>query len=618
MSLYDNIDNKKREKNQIFESYSALLQMKKDRFDKFENARITAEKERRQFLKEYYNIREKRELTEREHGKLLTEAKNYYFGNVLKGIYIAALDENTLTDEAIILAETMVDSYISENGGYHAIMNKVKADTYLLAKIRRVVEDAAEEEVKNIEDGNKEIDDTEDVEFNKDAADEQDQAEVSNDAEFTTADIKDIVSALNNAGLEVVKKDDANNLEDGEEVPSTDELPENNPETPEGGEGEETPAETPEEAPETPGDMDMPDNNANPAAEPETGNDTNKAPEEPSGAEEPSTEPAESTEGAEETADEDELESDIKKADDDAAKEEKEKAEEKEQEETDLDKDLENADKNNDETEPEGEDDTIDPDTVKVHDDEESEDIEDDIENDEDAKLDSDEEGDEDLDDIDDEELGDDDEDEEDEEGLEDEEEEKEAIDIDGDGDTDIGDVDEPEATVNVDPNKTMMDELENEKEVKDAVELIRTRVADAEEAFIKRNQEDKKQIDDLLSKISKNVATVEKISKDDKESESTKKTMEEAVRMYKQKIYHIQNENNMSIFDKMTRNISESIIKDPKKVQMFINESTNAPDFGLISETAKVMYAFLETLNTLQLESVDGPYIKNLIDNLR
>ena len=111
-------------------------------------------------------------------------------------------------------------------------------------------------------------------------------------------------------------------------------------------------------------------------------------------------------------------------------------------------------------------------------------------------------------------------------------------------------------------------------------------------------------------------MATVEKIAGDNSnKAESDKKTLEESTRMYKQKINEM-SQKSTTIFNKMTRNISESIIKDPKKVELFLDES-GTPDFGLITETAKVMYAFLETLNTLQLEKVDGNYISKAIAGL-
>ncbi len=585
-------------KNEVLESYKAYKESKALRESKYEEVKKTTANKKAEFLKEYYKIREKRELSIREHGKLLEAAKNYYFGNALKGIYIAALEAETLTDDALYLAENMVDSYIKENGGYQAIMGNVKADTYLLAKIRRVVEDAAEEEVKNIEDGNKEIDEVEDIELQDSPEDEKDSIEVSGETKLTTANINDIVNALNQAGLEVVKKgEDADNFEEAQ------------PETP-----------------ETKPDMEIEDNQE----ETTTATTTEEEPAETTTAEpedntEETTTATTEEEPAEDTKDDSEFDKDMGSIDDTESEEsvedaETEHTEDKAEEESpeedavedEFDKDLEIADKNNEEKE-EDFDDTIDPDAVKVQDSEDDEDIQID---------DSEEEGEKDSDDED--YPEDDDQSDADfEEGeAEETSQDDEGIDIDGDGDPDVGDLEEPEETVNVDPNKTMMDELENEKEIKDAVELIRTRVANAEEAFIKRNQEDKQKIDDLLSKISKNVATVEKISSEDgedsKEVESAKKSMEESTLMYKKQINSIRDDKPMSIFEKMTRSISESIIRDPRKVNMFINEATQTPDFGLITETSKVMYGFLETLNTLQLESVNSKYILNIINNIR
>ena len=546
-------------RNEIVENYKAYKAMVKARQDKLDGKLKSEKAQRDAFLKEYYQIRHKRELNDRERGKLLEDCKNYFFGNVLKGIYIGALEAATLTDEALELAEATVDKYISENGGYQAIMNKCKADTYLLAKIRRLVEDAAEEEVKNIENGNEEIDAIEDIELAQDPEDEKDSAEVASDTQLTTANITDIVAALNKSGLEIVKKgEEADNFQDGQ--PETDETKPD--------------VEVPVKEPEATTD-------AEPAEETEV-----EVKEE-----EPAPAPVEAQEQPEATTDavpatEEEVDTEVKEEPAEDKADEEAPEEPAGEEESELDADLNVADENNEKNED-------DPDSVKVYDDEDSKE-------DEDIDLDSDEEGDEDIDELEDEELGDESDD------LGDDED----IDIDGDGDTDIGDIDEPEATVNVDPNKTMMDELENEKEIKNAVELIRNRVADAEEAFIKRNQEDKQKIDDLLSKISQNVATVEKISSDDKEAESTKKTVEESTLIYKQAINTIIEDKPIDIFSKLTKNVSESIIKNPEAVKKYINESTNAPDFTLMVESAKVLYGFLETLNTLQLDDVNSNYI--------
>ena len=592
--------------NDILENYKAYKELNKALVEKEINANKALVEQNNAFLKNYYNKIDKRRIAERSHGQNITEARNYFFGNALKGIYIGALEAATLNDEGLFLAEQMVDSYISENGGYDTIMSNVKADTYLLAKIRRLVEDAAEDEVNNLESAEDDIENTEDIEIKEFPEDEKDEVEVANDTKLTTANITDIVSALNKAGLEVVNKgEEADNFKESQ--PETDtnkpeldvdvnvddtttgtdeEIDIKEPEVPEDNTTTTDSEPTTDAVPDNTEDTAGAENNSEPTV---ADTATTEAPSTPDAAtDQPTTD-------AEPAAEEDKTNSEP---------ESEPETDDNDNEEDELDKDLADADKIESEKDNKvAEDDNLDPDSIAVNDDsdEDSDDDEDlDIEDD----VEDDEESDENNNGID-----DDLEEDEDDEEIED-------IDVDGDGDEDFGDVDEPDDTVNVDPNKTMMDELENEKEVQDAVELIRNRVADAEEAFIKRNQEDKQKMDELLSKISHNVATVEKIANDNSDkAESDKKTLEESTRMYKQKINEMSLKST-TIFDKMTRNISESIIKDPKKVELFLNES-GTPDFGLITETAKVMYAFLETLNTLQLEKVDGEYIRKAISGL-
>lgn len=601
----------------VLENYKAYKESKANQQMKFESAVAAQEKKKSEFLNNYYKLRENREAAEREHGKMVNECKDYFFANALKGIYIGALEAATLTDDALFLAENMVDSYIKDKGGYVNIMNEAKVDTYLLAKIRRLVEDAAEEEVKNIEDDKDDVDEIEDIEIQDSPEDEKDSTTVADGEEITTANITDIVQALNQAGMEVVKKDDADNFKD--------ELPETEPDV------EVSDSESEEDVSvdksEDTGNVEIEvekdhddnsteveinvkpdeDNKDNTTAEPAEDNDestegnTEAEPVEDNSTDATEEQPAPSTDVEEAPSTED------KPAESEESEEATAESEE-EEENTELDDDLAAAEENNDNEEDDF-DDTMDPDSIKVNDDDSSEDDFDDIEDfgddfeddDDDIESEDSEDG---------EDLGDSE--------LEGEEsEDDEPIDLDNDGDPDVGDIEEPEPTVNVDPNKTMMDELEDEKEIKDAIELIRTRVADAEEAFIKRNQEDKQQIDDLLSKISHNVATVEKISKEDENSEIAKEAVKESTMIFRQSINKIMDKNT-SVFDKMTKNISESIIKDPNKVKMFINESTGNPDMSYIVETAKVMYAFLETLNTLQLENITGSYISNIINNIK
>ena len=190
------------------------------------------------------------------------------------------------------------------------------------------------------------------------------------------------------------------------------------------------------------------------------------------------------------------------------------------------------------------------------------------------------------------------------------------------------------------DPTEKTDDEflkdLDQEEDVKKAVDLIRARVANAEEEFIKRNAEDKKKINDLLGKISDNVKVVKDISVNDTEKstgdevvdsdnsdeetsteESVKITIaKERVGACKRMIHDIRENKNFTIYEKFVRNLSNSIMRDKTVMESYLIEGEM--DFASIMETCKIMYAWLETVNTLQLEKVDSEYIKNVLDGIK
>lgn len=181
-----------------------------------------------------------------------------------------------------------------------------------------------------------------------------------------------------------------------------------------------------------------------------------------------------------------------------------------------------------------------------------------------------------------------------------------------------IDDLEEvPEEDLSIDGEEEnsgkVFNELEKEKDVKKAIELIRQRVADAEETFIKRNAEDKKQIDELIGKISDNVKTIENL---DDENSTESKIAQESVRLTRQKMKSITENRPLSIMEKMTRNLHANILKDEVVKEHYMMENGNL-DTALIVEAGKVMYGFLETLNTLQLEKVDAKYIEKVLNEM-
>ena len=107
---------------------------------------------RDQFMKNYYKIMESAEVKRRRHAQLMEICRDNALNIAIKGIFIGALEAGTLTDNGIILAESMVETYIKENGGANKILRENKNKTYLLHRIAEIVEEAAILEAEEIED----------------------------------------------------------------------------------------------------------------------------------------------------------------------------------------------------------------------------------------------------------------------------------------------------------------------------------------------------------------------------------------------------------------------------------------------------------------------------------
>ena len=244
-------------------------------------------------------------------------------------------------------------------------------------------------------------------------------------------------------------------------------------------------------------------------------------------------------------------------------------------------------------------------------DEEESEDDEEESEEEESEEEDeeSDEES-EDMDDV----LGDNDEEE------SDDEDEEIELDSDSDEDEDVDDVEIDDIDLDGDGQSDSVEidqlfkDLEDEEDVHTVIDTIRDRIADAEEKFIKKNAEDKEKVDELLKKINNSVKTIEDI--DDKDHPKSK-IEQEHVQMYRRQINDITENCYMSVFDKMVREVDKAIYKNQSVREAYFTEDNGQVDTEMVVERAKVLYGFLETLNTLKLVNVDNEYIKTVLNNI-
>ena len=517
----------KRREHEIVETFKSLSEHNKQVVLEQAKKKAEALEENRQFHNNYYIKQAMRDRQHRDRSRLMEGARNDALSTIVKAIYITALEAEALTDEGLLLAESMVDNWIKEAGGASRILTKVGNNSYLLSRITQIVEDAAEAEVKEIE---------------------ADEAE--DEAPIEKSDKDEAIDVANNF-IKNADKDELKNFIDNIKSLAGDR----------------------KELLKSEEDAEKAHEEADKADEKLAKIQNKEAEKEADVEEEESEESEEKEDKAEDTSAENDEDIEIKddevsddKDDESKDKDTEDKSKSEDDEEDPLSDDLDNEDTDDDDDVgelPEEDDEEKDPDIDYS--------VEDDIEVDDD----------------------DDDED----------------ITIDGDEESDdVDDADDNES------HGKVFDELEKEDDVKKAIDLIRTRVADAEQKFIKNNAEDKKKIDDLLSKISQNVKTVEDM--DEKGDDDKKEIASESVRMDKRRIDAIRNNRPLTIFECMTRKYSANVIKDEKAKVAYLNESGSI-DTGLIVESAKVMYAFLETLNTLQLEKVDSKYIKNVLDNM-
>ena len=591
--------------NEMRETYKSLRE-NRERLAKEELAKINeANAARQSIIDKYRAIKEDKESIKRNKQRFLEDARNNEFATVLKAIYITALEAETLTDQGILLAESMVDNYIKENGGASKILGKVGNNTYFLSRITKIVEDAAQADLAELLEADDEIDLNDASSDGKSADSDDDEPSESEgkalDAakEFINGASKEEIdefirnikkSATDNPEYAKIKADEAQQRADEAKKKA---------DAASGTDSSDALADTDEEE-----DVDEKSEDSGEDKSDETPSKDESA--EGSGAAE------ESEEETKEEEDKSEEESDEEKSDDKDEESEKDEDEDKDSDEdSDKDEDEDSKDSDDDSDEDSDEDDATDVIYGGDSDDEDEDD--DDSDSDDEDDLDEDDDS---------EDSEEDEEEDEEEDSSEDDETVIDSEDSDEDVDDELGEKiddgnpenDEENIDGEGENNGKVFEDLDKEQDVKKAVELIRTRVADAEKSFIQKNAEDKKKIDELLNKISDNIKAVEDIN--DKNNPKSK-IAEEHVRMYKREIDNIRDYRPLTIFEAMTRKLSASIIKDDVVREEYMDNDTGRVDTGLVVESAKVMYGFIETLNTLQLEKVDASYIKKVLDNM-
>ena len=159
-----------------------------------------------------------------------------------------------------------------------------------------------------------------------------------------------------------------------------------------------------------------------------------------------------------------------------------------------------------------------------------------------------------------------------------------------------------------------MFKELESTPEVDDAVAIISKRISDAETEFIQKNAEDKKKIENIVDQVNDRIQAVN--------SDTTKPEDEVAAEIAQLQLECTRDMNavhegrSKTVFEEMVQNNMSYIMGNNDLRNVYIKEGKI--DMKAVLESTKVMYGFLEFLNTMQLEDVDADYVKRVVKGYR
>lgn len=178
----------------------------------------------------------------------------------------------------------------------------------------------------------------------------------------------------------------------------------------------------------------------------------------------------------------------------------------------------------------------------------------------------------------------------------------------------DVDDNDTETDTVPDEPKDKMMNKLDGEEDVQDAVKIISDRIADAEQDFIQKNSEDKEKIESIVSDINDRIQSVK--SDDTTPDDDKDEIAQECARIGKRKTNAVYNDRTHTVFETMTHQLMNTIVKDPALKAQYVDENGKLDTLKII-DVSKCMYGMLEFTNTIQLEKVNEEYIANQLNDL-
>ena len=175
----------------------------------------------------------------------------------------------------------------------------------------------------------------------------------------------------------------------------------------------------------------------------------------------------------------------------------------------------------------------------------------------------------------------------------------------------DIKDADpDDEDSYGLDKSKveTFWKDVDKSDDVADMTNLVRIRVANAEEDFVNKVQQDKANIDTVMQDTAERVQN----AKESNGNEYSQDVEEFYIMDAKKKIYDIKHEDS-SVFAGLVKRLSKNAIRSHNDM---VSENGRL-DLEKIIEASRVIYTVLETFSVFGLEKVNSEYIKETLNSL-
>ena len=151
------------------------------------------------------------------------------------------------------------------------------------------------------------------------------------------------------------------------------------------------------------------------------------------------------------------------------------------------------------------------------------------------------------------------------------------------------------------------LDSLDCDQVTKEIV----SRVAKAEEEFVKANIKDKETLEELSDATNKKLEGIK-----NKDEEKEKLIKQECTAMYRRKVDTLMNRKK-GILESIVLRMSRNIVTEETLLPSFTQENGKL-DMQKIIDTSEVMYTFMEMVNTMRIKDVNTSYLNDILSSIK